>query len=66
MTITIIAYANPEGGWGGGGGGRHSPLKKNKNIGFLNNTGLDPLKNHKAIKSAFNGGPLSAHQRNAI
>ena len=25
-------------------------LKNHKNIGFLSNTGLDPLKNHKATK----------------
>ena len=27
-----------------------------KNIGFLSNTGPDPLKNHKATKPAFNVG----------
>ena len=37
-----------------------------KNKGFLSNTGLDPLKNHKATKPAFNFGPLSACQRNPI
>ena len=37
-----------------------------KNIGFLCNTGLDPPKNHKATKPAFNVGPSSARQRNAI
>ena len=42
----------------GGGGGRV--------IGFLSNTGPDPLVNHKATKPAFNAGPLSARQRNAI
>ena len=41
-------------------------LKNHKNIGFLSNTGLDPLKNHKATKPALNVGPLLAHQRNAI
>ena len=47
---------------GGGGGGRGSglPLKNHKKIGFLNNTGLDPLKNHKATKPAFNVGQSSA------
>ena len=35
-------------------------------LGFLNNTGLDPLENHKAAKPAFNVGPLSARQRNTI
>ena len=33
-------------------GGPH--LKNHKNIGFLCNTGLDPLENHKATKPAFN------------
>ena len=41
-------------------------MKSHKNIGFSSNTGLDPLKNRKAIKPAFNFGPLSAHQRNAM
>ena len=35
-------------------------LKNYKNIGFLSNTGLDSLKNHKATNSAFNVGlPLA-------
>ena len=29
---------------GGGGAGGPDPLKNHKNIGFLSNTGLDPLK----------------------
>ena len=41
-------------------------LKNHKNIGFLSNTGPDPLKNQKATKQAFNVGPTSARQRNAI
>ena len=36
------------------------------NIGFLSNTGPGPLKIHKATKPAFNVGPSSARQRNAI
>ena len=39
------------------------PLKNHKNIWFLSNTGLDPLKNRKATKPAFNVVPLSARQR---
>ena len=35
-------------------GGPTSPLENHKNIGFLSNTGPDPLKNHKATKPAFN------------
>ena len=32
----------------------HPPSLKNyKNIGFLSNTGSDPLKNHKTTKPAF-------------
>ena len=49
-----------------GAGGRNPLLKNHKNIGFLSNTGPDPLKNHKAAKPAFNDGPLSARQWNAI
>ena len=47
-------------GGGGGTGGLDNPLENHKNIGFLSNTGLDPLKNHKATEPAFNLGPLSA------
>ena len=54
------------GGSRGGGGGVRTPLKNHKNIGFLCNTGLDTLKNHKATKPALNVGPSSARQRNAI
>ena len=43
-----------------GGQGVRTPLKNHKNIGFLSNTGLDSLKNHKATKSAFNVRPLFA------
>ena len=42
------------------------PPEKYKIIGFLNNTGPDPLANHKATKPAFNVGPSSARQQNAI
>ena len=48
-------------GWDRGSG--PPPLKNNRNKGFLSNTGLDPLKNRKATKPAFNVGPSSAHQR---
>ena len=41
-------------------------LINHKSIGFLSNTGLDALKNHKAAKPAFRYGPSSACQRNAI
>ena len=54
------SWADPVGGGGGGDRGVQSPpppLKNHKNIGFLRNTGADPLKNHKATKPAFNVGP---------
>ena len=43
---------------------RTSP-EKYKNIGFLSNSGPDPLKNHKATKQAFNVWPSSGRQPNA-
>ena len=47
--------------------GTPPPPENHKNIGFLCNTGPDPLKkNHKAAKPEFNVGPSSARQRNAI
>ena len=51
---------------GGGAGGPDHPLKYYKNIGLLSNIGLDPLKILEATKPAFNDGPTSARQRNAI
>ena len=50
----------------GGGQGVRTPPKNHKHIGFLSNTGLHPLKNHKATKSVFNVGPSLVRQRNAI
>ena len=47
-------------------GVRPAPLKNHKNIGFLGNTGPDPMENHKASKPALYVGPPSARQRNAI
>ena len=40
-----MSCADPE--EGGGGQGVRTPLKNHKNVGFLSNTGPDPLKNHK-------------------
>ena len=48
------------------GGGPDLPLKNHKNIGFLRNTGPDPLNHYKVTKPAFNVGQSSASQRNAI
>ena len=59
-----MTCADPEGG--GGGQGVRTPPEKSQKIGFLSNTGPDPLKNHKATKPAFTVGPSSARQRNAI
>ena len=42
------------------------PPEKHKTIGFLSNTGPDPLENHNASKPAINVWPSSARQRNAI
>ena len=49
-----------------GTGGPDPQLRKSQNIGFLSNTGPDPIKNHEATKQAFNVGPSSTRQRNAI
>ena len=56
-------WADPE---GVGTGGPDRPLKNHKNIGFLSNSGPDPLKNYEATEPAFNVGPSSACQRSAI
>ena len=49
------SWADPE----GLGQGCPDPHEKSQNIGFLSNTGPDPLKYHKATKQAFNIGPSS-------
>ena len=50
---------DPEGGQGVWTLPPPSPLKNHKAIGFLSNTGPDPLNTHKATctKPAFNVGP---------
>ena len=48
-----------------GTGGLDS-TEKSQNIGFLNITGLYPLKNQKATKPAFTVGPSAPCQRNVI
>ena len=42
------------------------PLENHNLKGFLRNTAQEPLDNHKAIQPAFNFGPPSTRQRNAI
>ena len=65
------AWIERGGGGGGTGGPYHThppppPLKNHKNIGFLSNTGPEPLKKLQATKPAFKVGPSLAHQQNAI
>ena len=59
----IMSMSGSRGGWQGVWTPR---LKNHKHLGFLRNTGPDPVKNRKTTKPAFNVGPLSACQRNAI
>ena len=50
-----------------GSGPLHPPsLENHKAIGFLSNTGPDPLENHNANKPVFNVGQSSDRQQNAI
>ena len=42
------------------------PMGNHNTIWFLSNTGSEPTKTRKATKSAFNVGPQSAGQRNAV
>ena len=57
--IAVHSCALPEGeGFG--------PMGNHNTIGFLSNTGSESTKTCKATKSAFNVGPQSAGQRNAI
>ena len=58
------SYADPE--EDRGSGPPPPPLKYHKAIGFLSNTGPDPLENHKATMPAFYVGPTSARQRPLI
>ena len=44
-------------------GFRGGPSKNHKNVGFLSNSGPDPLKNYEATVPAFNVGPSSARER---
>ena len=60
LGVADHSCALPEGGGGCG------PMGNHNTIGFLSNTGSEPTKTCKATKSAFNVGPQSAGQRNAI
>ena len=57
---------DPEGDTGGPDPPPPPPEKSHFFFFAILNTGPDPLKNHKATKPAFNVGPSSASQRNAI
>ena len=41
-------------------------MKQDKKVGFLNNTGPDPLKNPQSYQVSIQCGPLLARQQNAI
>ena len=58
-----ITCADPDGV--GAGGPDHYPLKNYRTIGFLSNTGPDPLNIRIASKPALNVGPSSVCQRPA-
>ena len=75
ISVFSVSLTEPEGGGGGAGGPDRTPppLKNHKYIGFLSNTGPDPLNNHSypasiqflAIigtleKRHFAGGPMMA------
>ena len=56
LLLMMMTWAGPEGV--DRGVRTPPPLKNYKNVGFLSNTGPDPLKNRKATKPAFNGVSL--------
>ena len=59
---SLFVCANPEGGQG-----VRTPPENNKNIGFLSNTGLDPLKNHKtSIQCWAIIGPSAKRHLNGV
>ena len=64
IIITYAYHARTKSG-AGVGQGSGSP-EKSQNIEFLSNIDPDPLKIYKSTKPAFNVGPSSACQRNAI
>ena len=70
QTLNSVVLINPRSSMGGSRRGAGDPdpppTVNHKTIGFLSNTGPDPLKNHKVTKAAFIVGQSSARQRNAI
>ena len=63
LYISSMSCADPEAG--GRGSGPPPPGKSQSNR-VPHQFGPDPMDNYKATKPAFNVGPPSAHQRNAI
>ena len=59
--LCVCAWTDPE-GTERTGGPDPPPLKNHNTIGFPSNTGLDPQKNHKVTKPAFNVGPSYVRQ----
>ena len=59
LGVAVHSCALPEGEGCG-------PMGNHNTIGFLSNTCSEPTKTRRATKSAFNVGPQSAGQRNAI
>ena len=64
--ILKIKHARIQTGDRGSGHPPPPPPKHHKYIGFLSDTGQEPLKNHKVAKQAYNVGPSSTLQRSAI
>ena len=65
MTLNTNTLSNMQGSRGEDRGSGTPEKSQSFSLGFLSNTGPDPLKNHKSTKPEFNVGPLSARQRNA-
>ena len=60
-TLSTAVWKGKFMGGSRGGQGVRTPFpEKSHKYRVISNTGLDPLKNHKATKPAFNVGPSSA------
>ena len=58
----LTGMGGSRGGGGGGGQGVRTNPERSQKIGFLSNTGPDPLKNRKATRPEFNVRPSSGRQ----